>query len=84
MEFYSATFFCEKGKSKGPVVHIDQSDIENTNDPYPISIYINTSPVSYSHPQTAIHLSSESELIRLVNSVKSEYDKYRKEKGYDK
>lgn len=78
MEFYSESFFCDK--DKGPIVHIDA----NNEDPWPVTIHINNSPDEHIHPRTTIYLSSEADLIKFVNSVKSLYDNYRRRKGYGK
>ena len=78
MEFYSESFFCNK--DKGGIVHVDADN----STAYPISVHINNSSDTHTHPRTTIYLSSEADLIHFVNSVKSSYNEYRRKKGYDK
>ena len=80
MKFYSMSFFVDKDTlSHGPRTKLK---IIEPIDPWPISLNINSSQPS--KDGITIHLKNEFQLIQFVNSVKSSYNKYRKDQGYDK
>ena len=69
MDFYEASFFCEKGKS--PEVNLDYSDTPNT---YPVTIKIKNSQTIFKTP-VKLYLASLTDLIAFKNSVISSYEK---------
>jgi hypothetical protein len=79
MEFYDSVFFqidCPPPKA------IINKPVQG--DAWTNTLRISMVTGQYSPSNITFHLRTESDLISFVNSVKSAYDKYRKDRGYDR
>ena len=82
MKFHGVSFFCGNNFGPGPEVSL-YPEKDDKKSPWPISISINETGIFHDDPSITIHF-NESQFINFVNSAKWAYDKYRRDKGYNK
>ena len=81
MEFHNIDFFVgEDNSSCEPVVKLHSDFTNKLFWPFTLNI----KPKKDLTGGITIYLKNESQLIQFVNSVKSSYNKYRKDQGYDR
>ena len=73
MEHYETNFFTNYTQPRCEIVTFDDFNILVIKD-------FN----SYGHGKITLYFDSEHKLIEFINSVKSAYENFRKEKGYDR
>lgn len=81
MKHYDTSFFCEENGVIANIYPI-YSGIAPTKDGWPITLGLNSGYANYNKPSITLHFKNESQYIEFVNSVKSSYEEYRREKGY--
>jgi hypothetical protein len=79
MRFYETSFF--QDNSPPPKLIINKS---SSVGPWYLTAKLNMRDENYNPSEIVLYLRGESDLISFVNSVKSAYDKYRKDQGYDR
>lgn len=73
MEHYETSFFVHQTQPTAKINRFTGFNVLSINNSY-----------SGSDPKVTFYFDDESKLIEFVNSVKSAYNRYRKEKGYDR